>query len=105
MAAIEQLGFADASSWLVLTGRVWEGDEPRLLEHALAVDADVTVDLLEVVELTTGGCWALRRLADRVWEGGHRMTVLMPGGGPVRQRLELTGTREYARIRFEGPNA
>jgi hypothetical protein len=81
---------------------VWEGDEQDLVEQALALDGDVTVDLTEVAELTTGGCWALRRLADRVWERGWRMTVLITPDRPARDSLERTGTIGYPRIRFEG---
>jgi hypothetical protein len=102
IAAIEQLGLPDASTWLVLRGRVWEGDEERLLDQALASDGDVTVDLTDVEELTIGGCWALRRLADRLWERGYRVTMLVPHDHPSRVPLERSGTIGYARIRFEG---
>ena len=101
VAAIERFGVPDTTAWLVLRGRVWEGDEEPLLEHALAVDGDVTLDLTEVAELTTGGCWALRRLADHVWERGHRITMLIRRDRPSREPLERTGTIGYTRIRFE----
>jgi hypothetical protein len=101
VAAIELLGSNGAPAWLVLRGRVWEGDEQHLLEQAVAADGDVTVDLTEVGELTVGGCWALRRLADAVWERGHRITVLLPSNRPSREPLERTGTMSYARMRFE----
>jgi hypothetical protein len=99
VAAIEQLGFPDATAWLVLRGRVWEGDEQRLVEQALAHEGDVTVDLTEVEDLTIGGCWALRRLADQLWERGRRVTVLIPGTS--RGVLQRSGTLGYSRIRFE----
>lgn len=102
IAAIEQLGFPDASTWLVLRGRVWEGDEQRFLDQALAANGDVTVDLTDVEELTIGGCWALRRLADGLWERGHRVTMLVPHDHRSRVALERSGTIGYARIRFEG---
>ena len=101
MAAIEPLGFSDAPAWLVLRGRVWEGDEHGLIEQALSADGDVTVDLTEVGELTIGGCWALRRLADLVWERGHRVTLLVGRDRPSRDRLERTGTLAYARMHVE----
>lgn len=101
MAAIEHLTTPDETTWLVLSGRVWEGDEELLADFACGFDGDITVDLTEVRELTIGGCWALRRLADHVWERGHRVTVLMPHGPCAREPLERTGTIGYARIRFE----
>ncbi len=101
MAAIEQLGPADATTWLVLHGRVWEGDEQRLLERAIAEDGDVTVDLTEVDELTIGGCWALRSLADRMWERGRRLSVLIRPEHPSRELLVRTGTLGHPRIRIE----
>jgi hypothetical protein len=99
VAAIEQLGFPDATAWLVLRGRVWEGDEEHLAEQALAHEGDVTLDLTEVDELTIGGCWALRRLADLLWARGRRVTVLMRPS--ARAVLERSGTLAYARIHFE----
>jgi hypothetical protein len=101
VAAIEHLGSPGAPAWFVLRGRVWEGDEQRLIEQALAADGDVTIDLTEVGELTFGGCWALRRVADLVWDRGHVVTVMLSPGRPARETLERTGTITYARIRFE----
>ena len=99
MAAIEQLGLPDSTAWLVLRGRVWEGDEQRLVDQALAHDGDVTVDLTEVEQLTIGGCWALRRLADLLWERGRRVTILIPPA--AREPLVRSGTLGYPRIQFE----
>jgi hypothetical protein len=101
MAAIEHLGSPGAPAWFVLRGRVWEGDEERLIEQALAADGDVTVDLTEVGEITIGGCWALRRLADLIWERGHRVTVLISSRTAAREALERTGTLSYARMHVE----
>ncbi len=101
VAAIEHLGPPDASAWLLLRGRVWEGDEQVLVEQALAHDADVVVDLTDVADLTAGGCWALRQLADRLWERGRRVTILVPAVGAPRTSLERSGTMGYPRIRFE----
>ena len=95
------LGTVEATAWLVLRGRVWEGDEQGFSDLADAFDGDVTVDLTEVDELTIGGCWALRRLADRFWERGHRVTMLIPHTRAGFQPLERTGTIGYVRIRFE----
>jgi hypothetical protein len=44
----------------------------------------------------------LRRLADRLWERGYRVTMLVPHDHPSRVPLERSGTIGYARIRFEG---
>jgi hypothetical protein len=101
MAAIEHLGSPGAPAWFVLRGRVWEGDEERLVAQALAADGDVTIDLTEVGEVTIGGCWALRRLADLVWERGHRVTVLISSHRSARDPLERTGTLAYSKMRFE----
>jgi hypothetical protein len=105
MAAIEHLGSPGAPAWFVLRGRVWEGDEQRLIEQALAADGDVTVDLTEVGELTIGGCWALRRLADQVWERGHRVTVLISSRTAAREPLERTGTLAHAKLHIEETQA
>jgi hypothetical protein len=101
MAAIEHLGSPGAPAWFVLRGRVWEGDERGLVEQALAADGDVTIDLTEVGEITIGGCWALRRLADLVWNGGHRITVVISSQTAARDALERTGTLTYARMHVE----
>jgi hypothetical protein len=101
VAAIERLGPLDPATWLVLRGRVWEGDEEGLAEYAVALDGDITIDLTEVGELTAGGCWALRSLADHVWERGHRVTIVIPHSRTGLEPLERTGTIGYTRIRFE----
>jgi hypothetical protein len=101
VAAIERFHVPDASAWLVVRGNVWEGDGERLVEEARGLDGDVTLDLTEVAELTAGGCWALRHLAERLWAHGRRVTVLIRQGHPSRQLLERTGTLAHAHIRFE----
>jgi ABC-type transporter Mla MlaB component len=101
MASVEPLGLSDPGLWLVISGRLWEGDADRLLGQADAQPGgDVTVDLLGVDELDSGGCSVLRRLAEHLWEQGRLMTLVYDPMGRVARTLARSGTLDDHRMMF-----
>jgi hypothetical protein len=106
MAAVEPLDAADPTDldrWLVIRGTVREGDLVPLLEGVQAADRqDATLDLLEVDDLTAGGCWAIRALADELWQERRRLTVVYRLESPSAERLRSSGTIGHPHIVFQG---
>ena len=102
MASVEPLGLSEPDGlWLVISGRLWEGDADRLLTQADAqTRGDVTVDLLGVEELDPGGCSVLRRLAEHLWEQGRLMTLVYEPTGRVARTLARSGTLDDYRMMF-----
>ena len=106
MAAVEPLDAADPTDpgrWLVIRGAVREGDLVPLLEGVQAADRqDATLDLLEVDDLTAGGCWAIRVVADELWQERRRLTVVYRLESPCADQLRSSGTIRHPHIIFHG---
>jgi len=106
MAAVEPLGSADPyerMQWFVVSGTLRESDLASLLEGtAAAGDGNVTLDLCNLQVLTPGGCWTIRTLADELWAGRRKLTVVFPRDGRVGDVLRSSGTIEHPRIAFQG---
>jgi anti-anti-sigma regulatory factor len=93
MASVEPLGVADPGIWLIIAGKLWEGDVDRLLQWVDSQpSADVTVDLLGVEQLDGIGCSVLRRLAEHLWEQGRLLTLVYEATGEVARTLAKSGT-------------
>jgi hypothetical protein len=105
MAAVEPLGSADpldSAQWLVVSGTLREGDLASLLEGTAEVPGgNVTLDLCSLQVLTSGGCWAIRNLADELWARGRRLAVVFPEGGHVGDVLRASGTIDHPHIAFQ----
>lgn len=106
MAAVEPVGGADpleSAQWLVIRGTLREADLAMLLEDSTGDDrSDVTLDLFDAENLTPGGCWAIRRLADELWSRRRRLTVMFQLGGRVADALRSSGTIQHPRAVFHG---
>lgn len=64
-AGIERIGSSEARPYVVAWGGSPEEDEDRLRTRVAApADADVTVDLCEVEEVTDEGCAAIKNVAE-----------------------------------------
>ena len=106
MAAVKPLDGADPSDrnrWFVIRGTVREGDLASLLDSVQEDDrSDATLDLLEVDDLTLGGCWAIRALADELWRQRRTLTVVFGLDSLSADRLRATGTMGHPHIAFQG---
>jgi hypothetical protein len=108
MASVEPLDVADPSdpSWLVVRGTLREGDLISLLQGLQAAKCpDATIDLLEVDDLTVGGCWAIRTLADEMWAQRRNLSVVFRLDTPSADQLRFSGTMDHPHIAFLGSSS
>jgi len=104
MAAVESLGSAnpiDAVQWLIVRGTLRADDLVSLLDRATAgKPADVALDLLSLDQLSPGGCWTIRNLAEHLWRDGRLLTVLYHPDGIIADALHAGGTIQHPHIAF-----
>ena len=104
MAAVESLGSAnpiDAVQWLIVRGTLRADDLVSLLDRATAgKPADVALDLLSLDQLSAGGCWTIRNLAEHLWREGRLLTVLYHPDGIIADALHAGGTIQHPHIAF-----
>jgi anti-sigma B factor antagonist len=88
------LAVADVAGELDLDGA------PRLCAaiESAALDEDVVVDLSRVAFCDSTGLKALLDASREVAVRGRRLVVIVPGDGPVRRVIEMTGAEEFLSV-------